>query len=102
MFTNTPDAIQHIVEVQVKSTVEQRANGWAAYIQPIGTFVYADTVETVMDRIPQAMRSFITTSASGPNGLVDLEEYFDRHNVEYSVTEVSGAIETSIGVPVAV
>lgn len=71
--------------------LEQRADCWAAYIEPPGMTVYGATEDAVKARIDEALEFFARHFRDDPDGARKLRQYLDAHGVPNFVTEVNRA-----------
>ncbi len=68
-------------------SIEDRADHWAAYIEPLGMTVYGDTEDDALDRVQQALKFFIDNFGNGNDGVQKVRRYLDFHGVASHVTE---------------
>ncbi len=69
------------VELPISCSVEERDGYFAATTRQFGMVVYAPTAGGALDRVDEAVRSYL----DGFEGLEDARDYFNRHRIEHSV-----------------
>ena len=77
-------------------SLEDRGNHWAAFIEQIGTTVYAQDKQAALKRADE-MVEFIVASFNEHGTLDDFRRYLDNHGIQHTITEAAGVENPNLG-----